>query len=271
MFTLLFLLALKVTVPAEMACVGTIQDLVIPMDLYISAVQEEGTKTFASEGNIVYLNGPGTAGLKIGDIRRVVRPEGTVRDPSTKALLGTYYKDIGTIRIEAVEKKNATARVLLSCQAMQKGDLIVADAKKSALEFDDKVSNAVTQLPQDGVVGSIVLGRDDVKEIGAGHFCFITLGQRDGIGIGDRLTVFRAFPEFSSRDLEIAGEGTNVSYTPFRDRIYKYRLSQLLGVRSIPPMILGDIIVVEAGDDVATGKVINSLQEIHPGDFVVKR
>ncbi len=250
---------------------GSIQDSVVPMDLYVSAVEEEGTKTFASEGNIVYLNGPGTAGLKKGAVRRVVRPEGTVRDPSTKSLLGTYYMDIGTIRIEAVEKESAMARVLLSCHAIQKGDLIVADAKKPTLEFDDAFSNAMTPLPQNGVIGSIVLGREDVKEIGAGHFCFITLGQRDGIGVGDRLTVFRPYPHFSSRDLENAGKGTDASYDPFRDRIYNYRLSQLLGVRSIPPMILGDIIVVEAGNDVATGKVINSLQEIHPGDFVVKR
>jgi hypothetical protein len=271
MITLLFLFALEVAIPAEMACVGIVQDSTVPMDLYIAAVEGEGSMTFASEGNIVYLNGPRVADLKIGAVQRVIRPEGIIHDPSTKSVLGTYYKNLGTIRIEAVEKDSAKAQVLVSCQEMTKGDLVVPGAKKQVVEFDDSLSDALTPIPQNGLVGSIILGKDDLKEIAAGHFCYVTLGGRDGIRIGDRLTVFRPYPGFNSKDLSSTGEGTNVSYSRIRNRMYNRDLSKLLNRRTLPPQILGDIIVVEAGSGISTGKVINSLQEMHPGDFVIKR
>ena len=48
-------------------------------------------------------------------------------------------------------------------------------------------------------------------------------------------------------------------------------IAQPLSDRSLPPTVLGDIIVVQAGDRVSAGKIINSLLEIHLGDLVVKR
>jgi hypothetical protein len=41
--------------------------------------------------------------------------------------------------------------------------------------------------------------------------------------------------------------------------------------RVVPSHVLGDVVVVQAGDRVSAGKVVNSLSEIHLGDLVVKR
>jgi hypothetical protein len=45
----------------------------------------------------------------------------------------------------------------------------------------------------------------------------------------------------------------------------------LLHERKLPPQILGDIVVVETGDRTSTGKIVNSLSEIHVGDLIVKK
>jgi hypothetical protein len=271
MLTILFLFALQVTSPAEMACLGSVRNLTVPMDLYIAGVELEGTSTMASQGQIVYLNGPGISLLKAGTVQRVIRPEGKVKDRSTGEHLGTYYRDIGTIRIEAVHEGSATAKVLLSCQAMLKGDQVIPESQRSAVEFADILSNALTAIPQNGLFGSVLMGKEDTQELSAGQFCFIDLGGRDSVKAGDRLTVFRPYPSFNPRDMATAGTGANLSYSSARDYAYRYKMNSLLRRRTLPPQILGDIIVVEAGDSVSTGKIINSLMEIHPGDLVVKR
>jgi hypothetical protein len=271
MLTILFLLALQVTIPAEMACIGSVRSLNVPMNLYIAAMENEGISTLASQGQIVYLNGPGVTALKTGSLHRVIRPEGRIKNPFTGERMGTYYKDIGTIEVQAVQGESATAKVLLSCQAMLKGDQVISDTQRSSVEFSDSPSDALTAIPQNGLIGAILFGKDDSRELGDGQFCFIDLGARNGVKAGDRLTVFRPYPSFNSRDMTTAVKGTDSSYSSARTYAYRYEVNRLLRERTLPPQILGDIVIVEAGDSVSAGKIINSLLEIHPGDLVVRR
>jgi hypothetical protein len=271
MLTLLFLFALKVVTPGEIACVGSIQGSNAPMDVYIAGVEQEGPMTHATRGQVLYLNGPKVSSLQTGIVQRVIRPEGKVHDPLTGEALGTYYKDLGTIQIEAVEQGSATARVLLSCQEMLKGDLVIPAMAKPEVEFSGSMSNALTPVSRNGLVSTIVLGKNDAQELGAGHFCFIGLGGREGVKVGDRFTVFRPNPAFNARDLEVSGSGAGSTYSPERGWNYRNRVKGLLGNRKLPPRVLGDIIIVETGDGASTGKIVNSLSEIHLGDFVVKR
>jgi hypothetical protein len=254
MLTLILFFALKVATPGEMSCIGSIIDSPMPADVYIAGVENEGTVSLATQGQILYLNGPKVPSLKVGEISRVVRPAEMVRDSLTGKEMGVYYQDLGAIRIEAVNRDNAVARVVLSCQGFRKGDLVFPSTPKPMLSFNGELSNKLTQLPENGIVSSILLGKEDIQNISAGQFCFIGRGSRDGVKPGDRFTVFRSYPPFDSKEMS---EGT-VS-------------SSMLGKRKIPPMILGDIVIVDAGDKVSAGKVINSLSEMHPGDFVVKR
>jgi hypothetical protein len=241
------------------------------MDLYIAGVEEEGTLTMSTAGQILYLNGPGVASLKTGTVQRVIRPEGKVRDPISGAKMGIYYQDVGTIQIEAVEQESATARVLTSCRAVIKGDLVTSHSAKPGIEFSGNPSNALTSIPQNGLVSMILLGKEDTKEMVAGNVCYIGLGGRDGVRAGDRFTIFRPYPEFDSHDMIVGKPRSSTSYVSARDLTYQSKVRSLLSKRKLPPQVLGDIIVVEVGDGVSAGKIINSLFEIHIGDLVVKR
>jgi hypothetical protein len=272
MYTLLLLFALQVVLPREMVCLGFVQDSFVPQDIYVAAVQNEGLSAMASEGQVLYLNGPKVASLRSGEVHRVIRPEGKIHDPSTGDGLGIYYRELGTVRVEAVGKDNATALVLVSCHAILKGDLVVPVPPKTAVEFNGSLSSSLTPIPAQGLVSSIVLGKDDVQEIAAGSFCFIGLGARDGVKPGDRFTVIRPHASFHSRDLTVDGKGANASYSPLRnDWNYRHRLNAMLRNRAVPPRVLGDFVVVQTGERVSAGKIVNSLSEIHLGDLVVKR
>jgi hypothetical protein len=271
MLKLLLLFALKVTSPDELTCSDSVREMMAPRDLYIAGVEQEGMMLMAAQGQIVYLNGPGVSSVKAGVVKKVVRPEGKVRDPITGAPMGVYYRDIGTIHIEAVQQDSATARVLVSCQEMLKGDVIAPYSAKVAMQFDGNLSNELTRLPQNGLISSIILAKDDARELAAGNFCFIGLGKRDGVAPGDRFTAFRPNPSFDSGDMVAGRSKASSSYSSVRDWLYRFRVNELLRQRQLPPVILGDIVIVDAGDSVSTGKIINSLSEMHLGDLIVKR
>jgi hypothetical protein len=271
MLTLLLLFAFQVASAREMACIGSVQETRVPDDVYIAGVAEEGLTTSASPGQILYLNGPGISALKAGTVLRVMRPEGRVRVRKSKSRSGIYYSDIGTIRIQSVDSKSATASVLSSCSGlMVKGDLVVPSAPKPVVEFVGNKSTAQTPV-QGGLSSSILFAKDDVQVLGAGNFCFIPLGKRDGVKPGDRFVVFRQQSKYNPQDMNVLGTAPNSTYAPIRNGMYRYKQDSMLNARTLPPMVLGDIVIVETGEGMSTGKVISSLSEILPGDKVVKR
>ncbi len=270
MITLLLLFAFKVATAGELACVGSIQETKIQEDIYVAGVSGEGASTNAMPGQILYLNGPGVSFLKPGTVQRVVRAEGRVRDPRTRDKIGIYYKDIGTVKIETVEQEDAIARVVTTCEGILKGDVVVPGAPKSAVELKGKLSTDVTPV-RGGLTSSILFGKDDKRELSAGEFCFIQLGRRDGIQAGDQFVVYRPNPAFNAQDMTVGGSATDAMYSPMRNRILPNKMESMLRNRKLPPKVLGDIVIVEAGEKIAVGKIVNSMSEIHPGDLVVKK
>ncbi len=253
-----------------MACVGSVQEMKLPAEVYVAGMEGEGITTLATAGNELYLNGPGIYLLKAGSVQRVVRPQGKVHDPRTNAVLGIYYKDIGKVQIEAVTQESASARTLLSCEGLLKGDLVLPDKPKPIVEFNGSLSNPLTSVPR-GLSSSILLAKDDARQLAAGQFCFIRLGNRDGIKPGDRFIVFRRQPAFNRRDMAIAGTGADAAYSPMHSWFFRSKMDRRLSRRTIPPKVLGDIVIVDVSEGTATGKIINSMSEIVPGDRVVKK
>jgi len=243
----------------------------MPANLYIAGVELEGTGILVSKGQIVYLNGPGTANLKVGETNTVVRPEGMVRAPSNGSNLGFYYRDIGAVRIESIQEGVATARVVQSCCEMVKGDLVISREARPVIESKGELSSLLTAVPSDGLTGLILIGKDNLQEMSKGQICFIDLGSRDGIKAGDRFTVFRPYPNFDKREEGVSDVlNTGRGYLDTRNT-NRNEIESMLSRRTLPSKILGDVVIVDAGDSISTGKIINSLSEIHPGDSVVKR
>jgi hypothetical protein len=270
MITLLLLFAFQVVTPGEMACVGSIQEMKVPEDVYVAGVEGEGIATYVTPGRILFLNGPGVSFLKTGSVQKVVRPEGKVRDPLTQKELGTYFRDVGTVRIETVDQESATARVVMSCEGMLKGDLIISNSPKPIVEFNGTPSNPFTALPH-GLSSSILFAKNDARNLAAGQFCFIQAGKRDGVKPGDRFIVFRPYPPFNQQDMANAETAADSTYSSIGSSFSGYRMDSILRERTIPPKILGDIVIVEVGEAISTGKIVNSMSEINPGDLVVRR
>jgi hypothetical protein len=264
-------LGLQVATQVELGCLGFIHDAELPMNVYVSGTEREGTTALASAGGLVYLSGPGIPSLKPGETYYVSRTEGVIRDRLTSAKLGIYYMELGTVRIQSTEGTVARAEIVTSCRPMMKGDIVLPAASRAAVEFSGELSDRFTPFPSEGLASSIILGREDAHEMAAGQFCFIGVGARDGVRIGDRFTVYRAQPPFEARDFLVAGTGSLMSYEKLTPGRYPGTLIALLKARKLPPRPVGDIVIVDMAESTSAARIINSREEIHLGDIVVKR
>jgi hypothetical protein len=273
MVTLVFLsvLVMQVAMPGEMSCVGFIRDDPVPMNLYVSGTEEDEINNYSHTGTLLYVNGPGVPALKAGELFTVVRPEGRLRDRVTGDLVGVYHKELGTVRIEATRGDGATASVVQSCAVILKGDLLIPVRAKPTVKFDGKLSDHLTPYNPQGLQSTIVIGKNGIQEMAAGDFCFVPLGSRDGVKPGDRFTIFRPQPPFDAKHLEVDGSMAGLSYERVRGGRYRQVLIDTLSRRSIPPRVLGDLVVIDVFDTASAAKIVNSLSEVHVGDVVVRR
>jgi len=271
MHTFILLFALQVVTSPEMNCLGFISEFPVSEEVFIAGAEEEGITALASENDLISLNGPGIIDLKTGESYKVVRPEGKVRDRISKDEIGTYYKELGIIKIEASGTGFATARVASSCGYMIKGDLVVPLKERPGVKFGGKMSNKLTPFPPDGLSSTIILGKDDLQEMAAGNICFIRAGTRQGVKAGDRFTIYRVQPPLNQRDLSVDGEGSGNTYEKLVAGRSDTELLWMLTDRNLPPRVLGDLVIIDAGETTSVAKIVNSLSEIQLGDIVVRR
>jgi hypothetical protein len=268
---LLLGLMAQIMSPGDATCLGFISDVRVPMDVYIAGTESEGSVSMSAASGLLYLNGPGVPQLKKNDVYRVVRPEGEVVDPYGGNRIGTYYKDLGTVRIDSVSKDYGMAIVVYSCNPMIKGDILLPLATRPPVTFQGNLSDRLTPFVENGLRSYILLGKDDLRELAAGNFCFIGIGSKDQVRVGDRFTIYRLQPPLNPQDLAVTGAQTFMTYGKMEGGRYRNSLTELLNNRTLPPRPIGDLVVVDVQQNTATAKIINSLFEVHPGDVVVRR
>jgi hypothetical protein len=259
----------QVLTPGETVCLGFISDNPLPMNIYLVGTEEEGLHFLATQGSLVYLNGPGVSSLKKSESYRLVRAEGEIRDPVRKRAAGVYYKEVGIARIENPGSNVATAVITAACQPIMKGDLLLPLKPIVSVTYKGKLADRSTPF-EAGLTSTILLGHNDVRMLGTGQFGFIGLGTLEGVQDGDHFTVYRPQPPFDPFYMTTE-RSPYASYGPVEGGDYNSRVAQLMEERKLPPRPLGDLIVVDAGNHTAAVKVINALYEIRPGDLVVKR
>lgn len=260
-----------VAMPKELQCLGFIHESLLPVDLFVAGTEQEGLATVVLEGSLVHLGGSGLVTANAGDVFKIVRAEGKVHDRLTLDLLGIYYKELGTVRIESRGAGGAVGTVLTSCDAIYKGDVLVPAGPKATVKFTGEKSNRLSPYPEDGLASSILLGKNDRREMGEGDVCFIGLGTRDGVKAGDRFTIYRVQPPFDPKDLIVNAAQIGTTYEGLHTSRYRGEMVQTLKDRKIAHLVVGDIVVLEAQNTTAAAKIIHSRLEVRPGDIVVRR
>ncbi|MCL4873232.1 LysM peptidoglycan-binding domain-containing protein [bacterium] len=196
--------------------------------------QEEG-KLFMSEGDKVYVSFGDASDVKAGD-RFTVFVEGKkIRHPETKKKMGSEVEVIGSLRITRAE---APAEGVVERSVRE------IPLKARLKPYTRPVFEVALTETDAEVNGHIVTALEARENISEGDIAYIDKGSADGVKAGNIMRIFRPVPE---------------ELDPMANK--KKRVS-------LPPLELGTLVILEAGQATSTGVVLKSQRPIVWGDKV---
>lgn len=227
--------------PAQSRSVGIKQTAFVEKSDLDKSIKVDGSpdeKELMTTGDSVYLSYASNNPPKVGQRYSIYRPDNSVKSGGKN--VGSYVKIIGSLEVVSIKQdKRARAVVTNANQEIERGDKVGPLLK----QFKN-----VTPVPAKvDAQGSIVAMLTQDQLIGRGEVVFLDLGKGSGLEPGNRLYVVRrgdALPEQS-----------------------KYTVGQ--DDRRFPARTLGEVVIVEVGDNVSIGLVTLAVQEMGIGDLVI--
>jgi len=236
-------------------------------DARVISGEESSSKIVFSLRDYVFLSKGSVQGVRVGDRYTVYRPEKDAvevqwfkwQDKLMKAM-GTFYKDIGQVKVVNVQPNVSTAEVTFACDYLERGDMIRPWAErpsppyKSAADFDRFASVSGKS------VGMVVVGKDFTQSYGRYSTVFVNIGANQNVKVGDYLRIFRyegstaeSVPNYDDYQYKMYGFGS----TP---QAYKWN--------DLPRTILGEGIVLNVNPNSSTVLVTYSRIEMFAGVYV---
>jgi len=264
----------KVLSESDLYCTGVATDQPVPGDTYVISGENSSYKNTFQQGDYVYINRGAGQGVKVGDLFEVIRP---VSDPMADKwfkryphqwfkwqaqldhAMGTLYADIGQLRVVRALEKTSIAELKLTCDLMQRGDIVRPLAARPAPSFHDAKFDPFA-APSGKKTAMIVTTKHYGQIAGAGSIVFVNLGSAQGVQVGDYFRVFR-----------YQGTRNDLIYQ-VRDMAYKAYGYGSTPVAyqwdNLPRQIVGEGLVLRTGPNSATVLLTVAREEIFDGDYV---
>jgi hypothetical protein len=256
------------TVPSEsdVYCSGLATDQPVPTDTYLISGENSRYKNAFRQGDYVYINRGAEQGVQIGDVFEVMRP---VRDPLenkwfkwqlqlTKAM-GTTYADIGQVRVIRVQAKTSIAELKLTCDLMQRGDIVRPLAARPAPAYHDMEFDPFAP-PSGKKTAMLVITKHFGQIAGVGTIVYVNLGSAQGVQVGDYFRVFR----YQGTHNDTIYQVRNTAY-----KVYGYGSTPVAYQwDNVPRQVLGEGLVLRTGPNSSTVLLTIAREEIYAGDYV---
>jgi hypothetical protein len=256
----------RVLSESDLYCTALATDQPVPRDMYLISGENSRYKNTFQQGDFVYINRGADQGVKVGDIFEVVRPEA---DPSyhkwfkwqaqLMRAMGTMYSDIGQVQVVRVLAKTSIAELKLTCDLMQRGDIVRPLAARNAPAYHDTKFDPFAP-PSGKKTAMIVTTKHFGQVAGASAIVFVNLGSAQGVQVGNYFRVFRY-------------QGThNDAIYQVRDMAYKVYGYGSTPVAyqwdNLPRQVLGEGLVLRTGPNSSTVLLTIAREEIYDGDYV---
>jgi hypothetical protein len=248
-------------------CSGFVTDQKVPDATRLVSGEESNVKILFARGDYVIINRGLEKGVRVGDRYSVVRAE---TDPlevnwfkwqaKLMKAMGTLYVDAGQLRIVNVQAKTAVAEVSLSCNYMQRGDIVLPFQERPEPVFKDASAFDHFAPISGKPVAMIVQSKDYQQSAGQGNTFYVNLGTEKGVKVGDYFRIFRY-------------QGTLAELAPqtkgFQDRLYGFGSSPgRYNWNDLPREVLGEGIVINVGRNSSTMFVTFTSAGVYTGDYV---
>jgi hypothetical protein len=244
--------------------------------------EEENRVSHFGQGDVVYINVGRSQNIRPEMLFSIIRPTGKFRSPYQRSGgkdLGFFVRELGVLRVMEVQGQTATARIIVSCKDIQLGDWLVTFQERRAPETDISEPLPRYQPTSGQQPGRIVLQREQREHIGARDVVYIDLGTENGVKAGDKFTIFRNQPDdanifnFNDDDIVLRQsegfESDKFKGGRFSNGHPHQARQQVKNTRtSIPPKIVGELVVIAVEGKSATAIVTRTTQEVHTGDRI---
>jgi hypothetical protein len=234
---------------------------------YVISGEESGGKIVFSLRDNVFINQGSSQGVHIGDRYTVFRPETDLLDVQwfkwqnkLRKAMGTFYRDVGQVKVVNVQPNVSTAEIIFSCEYLQRGDYIMPLQERPTPPFKPAANFDIFAPVSGKSVGMLVYGREFGQVFGKLSTAYVNLGSTQGVHVGDYLRIFRyqgsraeTSPNFDNAQYEMYGFGS----TPAR---YQWN--------DLPRDVLGEGVILNVGPNSSTLFLTVARRDIYVGDYV---
>ncbi|MBL8203096.1 MAG: hypothetical protein JNM09_02625 [Blastocatellia bacterium] len=272
----------RVATGKDLYCAGYIRATQPTGLAKIIGAEEEQRVARLGQGDVVYINAGRSQNIRPDTLFSITRPMGNFRSPYQRTGgkdLGVFVRELGVLRVIEVQGQTAIARIVVSCDDVQLGDLLVNFEERTAPETDVREPLPRYQPTSGQKPGRIVLQREQRENIGPRDVVYVDLGAENGVKVGDKFTIFRNKPDdanlFNANDDDIVvRQSGGFESDKFKGgkfsggHPYEAR-QQVKNTRgAIPQKIVGELVVIAVEGKAATAIVTRTTQEIHTGDHI---
>jgi hypothetical protein len=248
-------------------CSGFVSDQRVPDATRLVSGEQANVKVMFGRGDYVIINRGQDKGVRVGDRYSVVRAQTDALEVNwfkwqakLMKAMGTHYLDAGQLRIVNVQAKTAVAEVTLSCDYMQRGDIVLPFQERPEPTFKDPSAFDHFAPISGKPVAMVVESRDYQQSAGQGNTVYVNLGTNKGVKVGDYFRIFRY-------------QGTLAELAPqtkgFQDRLYGFGSSPgRYNWNDLPREVLGEGLVINVSRNSSTVYVTYSSADVYAGDYV---
>jgi len=274
-------------------CAGFIQHAPNALPFEIAGAEQEQEQVVYGEADYVYINAGAGQGITEGSLYTVVRPRGQFKSKFSKksGWLGSYFQEIGVIRIMKVKESVSLAFVEAACDSMVLGDQLRPFENRTSPQLEPEKPVDRFADPTGKANGRIVLARENLELLTKDNIVFIDLGSEDGVNAGDYLTIYRPLGKgkttfYRDDNVTVSSSGGFESDVfkggPFSTSSPRVKDANGNGVYGpttsipnvenrrpkMPRKIVGEMVILSVQQRTATAVITRIAQEVHTGDYV---
>jgi hypothetical protein len=229
-----------------------------------------------TERDIVFLNKGLEAGMKEGAVYSIVRPMGEMIHPFNKKKLGYYVKEVGTLKVTAVQGATSTAVITESCDTVWMSDVLIPVGENQPGSNEGKAAPAATS---DAIKGQIVMAQAFHDYAGSNDIVYVDVGSKQGAQVGDSFVIWRTVGPSEglvhNRDDKIyVSRDRDFSSDRYRGGDYAIGAPRqshdevLLTRPTMPRKEVGKLVLLRVDGTASVARIVSSREEINIGDHV---
>jgi hypothetical protein len=262
--------------PPGFHCTGYISEDQPSTKLQVVGGDRENMRASFTERDVVFLNKGLEAGMREGAVYSIVRPMGEMTQPFTKRKLGYYVKEVGTLKVTAVQGATSTAVITESCDTVWMSDVLIPVGESQPGSNEGKPASPSAG---DSIKGQIIMARAYRDYVATNDIVYVDVGSKQGAQPGDSFVIWRTLGPTEglvhSRDDKIYVKRDR-DFSSDRYHGGDYAMSAprqshdevLLTRPTMPRKEVGKLVLLRVDGTASVARIVSSREEVNIGDHI---